>query len=135
MISHHAALIYTMVLVSAADARMTDEELQTIGDIVKHLPVFRDYDPELLVTTAESCAEMLDQDEGLEAVVGLIKQSLTPPLRETAYALACEIAAVDGKADQEELEMLVILRQSLDIDRLIAAGIERGIRACHQRAE
>ena len=134
MLSHNAALIYTMVLVSAADARMTDAELQTIGELVRHLPVFRDYDPELLVKTAEACAEMLDQDDGLDAAVALINDALTPALRETAYALACDIAAVDGIADQEELRMLEILRHELHIDRLIAAGIERGARARHQTA-
>ncbi len=30
----HAALIYTMVLVSAADRELTDDELHVIGDIV-----------------------------------------------------------------------------------------------------
>lgn len=134
MLSHHAALIYTMVLVSAADAKMTDHELQTIGELVRHLPVFKDYDPELLVKTTEACAEMLDQDDGLDAAVALIREALTPALRETAYAVACDVAAVDGTADQEELRMLEILRHELHIDRLIAAGIERGARARHQTA-
>jgi hypothetical protein len=38
MIDHQTALIYTMVMVSAADRDMTDAELQTIGDIVKRPP-------------------------------------------------------------------------------------------------
>ena len=37
----HAALIYVMVVVSAADARMSDAELHTIGDMVRSLPAFR----------------------------------------------------------------------------------------------
>ena len=44
----HTALIYTMVIVSAADSEMTDRELFIIGDIVKTLPVFENFDPELL---------------------------------------------------------------------------------------
>ena len=40
----HAALIYTMVVVSAADGSMDDDELMTIGDIVRHLPVFQSFD-------------------------------------------------------------------------------------------
>ena len=31
MSEHHTALVYTMVLVSAADRDMTDSELMTIG--------------------------------------------------------------------------------------------------------
>ncbi len=47
-ISHHTALVYTMVLVSAADSVMTDSEIFTIGEIARTLPVFKDYDPERL---------------------------------------------------------------------------------------
>ena len=35
MIDHHTALIYTMVLVSAADRDMTDAELGEIGELVR----------------------------------------------------------------------------------------------------
>ena len=40
MISPHAALIHTMVLVAASDQEMTDAETSTIGDIMRNLPVF-----------------------------------------------------------------------------------------------
>ena len=36
----HSALIHTMVLVSASEGRMSDRELQAMGRIVRHLPVF-----------------------------------------------------------------------------------------------
>ena len=65
MISHHAALIYTMVLVSAADRNMTDAELRMMGDLITALPVFHDYSRDLLPSTAASCAELLDSEEGL----------------------------------------------------------------------
>ena len=40
-ISHHSALIYTMVVVSAADGSMNDAELHTIGEIVNTFPISR----------------------------------------------------------------------------------------------
>jgi tellurite resistance protein len=58
---------------------------------------------------------------------------LPKKLRETAYAVACDIAAADGHTTQEELRMLEMLRHSLDIDRLSAAAIERGARARYMR--
>lgn len=133
MLSHHTALIYTMVLVSAADGEMTDAELATIGKIVRTLPVFADYDPEQLPKTAADCAEILAADQGLETVLKLIAQSLPEKLRETAYALACDVAAADLVADQEELRLLMLLRHELGVDRLSAAAIERGARARHAR--
>lgn len=133
MTSTEAALIYTMVLVSASDQNMSDKELGQIGELVQHLPVFEEYDPNLLVETARGCAEILSAEDGLDTVLGLIKGSLDAGLRETAYALAIEVAAADGVATQDELRILEIIRHELNIDRLIAAGIERGARARYVR--
>lgn len=41
------------------------------------------------------------------------------------------MAAADGYTTQEELRLLELLRDSLEIDRLNAAAIERGARARH----
>ena len=129
MINHHSALIYTMVLVSASDGNMTDAELHTIGDIIKHLPIFQDFDQSTIARTAEDCAELLSDPDGPEEAARLIDQALPARLRETAYALACDIAAADGAVSQSELELLRWLRDRLNIGRLEAAAIERGARA------
>lgn len=134
MIDQQSALIYTMVLVSAADRTMTDAELKTIGEIVKHLPIFRGYDSSMLTVTARQCAEMLSKDDGLDKALDEIESTLPDRLRETAYALACDVAAADGQASQEELRLLEILCQRLGIGRLEAAAIERGARARFQLA-
>jgi hypothetical protein len=133
MISHHAALIYTMVLVSASDRNMTDAELETMGETISHLPVFKDYDRKLLPQTAAACAELLDDEDGLEKALDVIRTALPEKLRETAYALACDVVASDVRASQEELRMLELIRHRLDIDRLAAAAIERGARAHYMR--
>ena len=66
MIGHQEALIYTMVMVSASDGEMTDAELNTIGDIIKHLPIFQGYNLATLGKTAEACAELLADPAGLD---------------------------------------------------------------------
>ena len=131
MIDPHSALIYTMVLVSAADREMSDSELRAIGDIVKQLPVFRDFDDANLAQTAQDCAEILNAPKGLDSALDLIVEGLPSRLRETAYALACEVAAADGTASQEELRLLELLRHRLEVGRLVSAAIERGVRARH----
>ena len=130
-ISHHAALIYIMVLVSAADGRINDEELQMIGDIVKKFPVFNDFDQDRLVTVAEECGAIMTEDGGIDAVLGLVKEAIPKKLTETAYAVAVEVAAADEKVGQEELRILELLRSALRIDRLYAGAIERSARARH----
>jgi tellurite resistance protein len=112
---------------------MTDAELAIIGDIVGHLPAFRGFDRELLPDVLEACTRLLNRENGLDEAFAAIKKTLPANLRETAYAIACDVAAADGEASQEELRILEMMRHRLDIDRLIAAGIERGARARFQR--
>lgn len=128
-LSMHEALIYIMVVMSAADSDMTDAELITIRDIVATLPIFQDFDSGGLTQCANDCVEMLAGEEGLDDVLSSVYHALPETLRETAYALAIEIAAVDLHAAQEELQLLQMIRHILQLDRLIAAGIERGARA------
>ena len=131
-LSNHSALVYIMVIVSAADSNMTDNEMARIGQSVTSLPVFRDYDDSLLVEAAEACADILAEDTGLETVLGLVKNNLSDDLIETAYALACDIAVTDGALSQEELRLLEMIRYELDVDRLTAAAIERGVAALNR---
>ena len=131
MTDHHSALIYSMVLASAADREMTDTELRRIGQIVERLPVFAHFDTDSLTRRAAECAELLNAEDGLETVLDVIRDALPETLRETAYAVACEIVVADGRIAQEELRLLEMLAQSLPIDRLAAAAIERGARARH----
>ncbi|MCG8359155.1 MAG: tellurite resistance TerB family protein [Kiloniellales bacterium] len=131
MIDHQTALIYTMVLMSASDRDMTDAELQTMGEMVKYLPVFKDYDLTGLPKAANDCAELLSDEDGLDSALDQIADGLPAKLCETAYALACEVAAADGRVSQEEMRLLELLRYRLDVGRLPAAAIERATRARH----
>ncbi len=128
-LDHHAALIFAMVTMSAVDRTMTDAELARIGEIVSNLPVFADFDQERLVKTAEACGGVLSDDGGLDRALALIKGGLPKKLRETAYAIALEVAAADMDVKPEETRFLEMLRDTLDLDRLTAAAIERGVRA------
>jgi len=127
--NHHAALVYVMVTVSAVDRAMTDDELHRIGEIVSNLPVFSDYDDNDLVKTAEACGEILSADGGLQQVLRLVHGALPEKLRETAYAVALEVAAADRLVRPEETRFLEMLGDTLELDRMTTAAIERGIRA------
>ena len=75
--------------------------------------------------------DLFEQEDGLDALFGLIRDNLPERLNETAYALACDVAAADGSLAETELRLLEEIRYELSIDRLHAAGIERGARARH----
>jgi tellurite resistance protein len=128
-LNHHAALIYVMVTMSAVDRSMTDAELARIGEIVSQMPVFDDFDKDKLTLVAQACGELLGADGGLDHVLVLIRANTPKKLRETAYAVALEVAAADLEVRPEEIRFLEMLRDSLDLDTLTVAAIERGIRA------
>ena len=132
MLDHHRALIYTMIIVSAADSDMPEAELRIIGDIVGDLPVFRDFDQRDLPQLLNDCTDLVGREDGLEETLKAIKAALPAKLRETAYAIACDLVAADGEATQEELRILELIGHRLNLDRLIAAAIERGARARFQ---
>lgn len=128
-ISHHAALVYVMVVVSASDGNMSERELQTIGALVRTLPVFRGFDQHRLLTVSRECAEILQEQDGLDAVLGLVKEAIPDHLRETAYWLALEVALSDPHVMLEEVRMVERLRRTLEIDRLVSAALDRAAEA------
>ena len=123
------ALVAIMVGLSASDENMTTNELLSISRMVDTLPVFAGYDPDRVRLVSETVFDLFTEEDGLEALFGLVRDALPERLRETAYAFACDVAAADGHAFQAELQFLLELRHELGIDRLSAAAIARGSRA------
>jgi tellurite resistance protein len=126
------ALVSAMVLMSAADQQMSDAELAMMSRLVQELPVFSDFSAHGIEQVTESCLMLLAQSDGLDRACALMREALPQRLRETAYLLACEVAAADGDATQEELRLLQDIRIGLDLDRLIAGAIERAAKARYQ---
>ncbi len=131
-LSPQDALVAVMVATSASDQNMTDSELASIAGIIDILPVFETYDRDHLPRVSNMVADLFEEEDGLDALIGLIENALPDHLRETAYALACDVAAADKRVNMYELRFLEMLRDDLRIGRLAVAAIERGARARHQ---
>ena len=127
------ALVCTMVLVAAADGRMSDREIGVMAALVQTLPAFQDYSSERLEVATEAAVSLLEEDDGLVHAGTLIRDALEPRLRETAYALACEVVAAEAEATQPVLRMLEFVLTELRLDPLVAAAVERGTRARYRR--
>ena len=125
------ALIAVMIAVSASDAQMKNAEMVAIQRIVNHLPVFANYDIDRIRVIAQTVYDLFEEEDGLAALFGLIRDALPERLNETAYALACDLAAADGRLREVELRMLEEVREELSVDRLHAAAIEWGARVRH----
>ena len=125
------ALVAVMIAISASDEDIRTAELVKINAAVNHLPIFAEYDLDRLNVTAQIVFDLFEQEDGLDALFGLVREALPERLFETAYALACDVAAADGSLEETELRLLEEMRYELNIDRLHAAAIERGSRARH----
>ena len=125
------ALIAVMVACSASDENMRTAELVAIQRMVNHMPVFAEYDADRIRRVSQIVFDLFEEEDGLDALFGLIRDALPERLNETAYALACDVVTADGKHSQVELQMLEEVREELHIDRLHAAAIEWGARVRH----
>ncbi len=125
------ALVAMMVATSVSDEAMKTLELLTIERIVNNLPVFASYDIDRMKTISQTVYDLFEEEDGLDALFGLVRNALPEKLFETAYALCCDIAASDGRLRDEELRFLQEARYELNLGRLHTAAIERGARARH----
>ena len=130
-LSPQDCLVAVMIAVSASDQDLRTSELVKIQSAVNNLPIFADYDIDRMRIMSQTVFDLFDQEDGLDALFGLVRDNLPIELFETAYALACDVAAADGSIRNEELRLLEEIRYELEIDRLHAAAIERGARARH----
>lgn len=124
-------LVAVMIAVSASDENIRTSELVKIESTVNNLPVFANYDVDRMNVMAQTVFDLFGEEDGLDALFGLVRNNLPERLFETAYALACDVAAADGTIRQAELRLLEEIRHELQIDRLHAAAIEWGARARH----
>lgn len=127
------ALVAVMVAVSASDQSLRTAEMVAIERIVNHTPVFASYDIDRIRGVSQTVLSLFEEEDGLDALFGLIRAALPQPLHDTAYVLACDVASADGRLGDAELRMLTELRAELEIDRLHAAAIELAARARHRR--
>lgn len=132
-LSAQDALVAIMIAASFSDETLRTVELVTIQQIVNHLPVFAGYDADRIREVAQTVFDLMEEEEGLDALFGLVRDALPEQLNETAYAMACDVAASDGMLREVELRFLQEMRHELNIDRLHAAAIEWGARARHMR--
>lgn len=129
MLDPPEALVCTMVLVAAVDGGMTDREIGVMSAQVQSLPVFHDFTSARLVAATDAAVRLLDESAGLAHAGQLIRAALGPNLRETAYALACEVAAAEAAPQPQTRDMLAFVRDELRLDALVAAAIQRGVQA------
>ena len=126
------ALISVMMAVSVSDTNIRTSELVAIERMVDHMPVFADYDADRIRAVSQTVLSLFEEEDGLDALFGLVRDALPERLYETAYALACDVAAADGRLTDDEAELLREIRYELNVSRLHAAAIELSVQFRHR---
>ena len=130
------SLVAVMIAVSAADQSIRTAELVAIQTLVNHLPIFAEYDSDRIRVMAQTVFELFEEDDGLDALFGLVRDSLPEG------AATVETGLCAGLRRGRPPERALCWRSpncacwkksamSWGIDRLHAAAIERGARARH----
>jgi uncharacterized membrane protein YebE (DUF533 family) len=132
MLSHQDALIYAMVVAAAPDREIAQQQIDIIGDLVDHLPNFRGIDRTRVIELAAACSEELAGPGGIDRMYAQIRAALSGRLREAAYALSCDVIALD--CPQRDRQALARIGEQLEVDPATARAIERAARARFQAA-
>lgn len=130
-LSPQDCLVMLMIAVSVSDQTVRTSELIKIENQVNTLPIFGQFDIDRITVLSKTVYDLFAEEDGLDALFGLVRDNMPDALFETAYALACDVAAADGTIREGELRLLEEIRDELNIDRLHAGAIERGARARH----
>ena len=134
MLTPQEALVYTMVLAAEADHEIAEAEINVIGDLGNHLPIFRTVGRAKMTAMARACSELLAKPGGRAKVFAMIRETLAPQLRDTAYALACDVIAVDSRLRRDELDAREESRAELEVDPVMARAIEQVAKVRFQAA-
>ncbi|TRW97760.1 2-dehydro-3-deoxyphosphooctonate aldolase [Paracoccus sp. M683] len=127
------ALVAVMVATSASDETMRTSELVAIQRMVDHMPIFAEYDTDRIRPVSQTVISLFEEEDGLDALFGLVREALPERLYETAYAMACDVGAADGRLYEGEIAMLAEIRHELNISRLHAAAIELSAQVRHRQ--
>jgi hypothetical protein len=127
------ALIHLMVVTASSDNGISGRELAQIDNLVARTPVFAGYDRARITEVANDAVDAANA-QGIEPVLDAAIAGIPPRIQDTAYALAVEVAVVDLHLPQEELRFLEMVRDKLQVDRLVTAAIEASARARMRKA-
>lgn len=125
------AVIYLMVMASASDGSIRDEELRTIGRVVRSFPLFSEADEQGLVQTSEACGALMSSEGGLHKVLEAAAAALPNYLGETAYAAVVDVITADETLEMTEIRVMELIRNALRIPDEGAQAIEHAARARH----
>jgi tellurite resistance protein len=106
----------------AADGVITEEEAQGLVISLVRMRTYVGYTGNQMSALLNKLIGIIKK-QGVEALVNLSKESLPQDMRETAFAVATDLALADGEIADQEKEVLTKIQQGLDIPESKAVNI------------
>lgn len=103
-----------MLLVTAADGYLADDEARLISATLQRMKLFRSYSSDVIDRMLDKLFGILKR-EGSEVLFGAATETLPHDLYETAFAVATDLVLADGEVAPEEEEMLGSLCRALNL--------------------
>ncbi|MBU7586187.1 MAG: tellurite resistance TerB family protein [Nostoc sp. TH1S01] len=99
-----------------SDAVLSEQQVRSISSVLSRLKLFSSYSEEIIEKLLEKNLNILRCD-GFNALFNAAKESLSPELREVAFAVAADLVMTESVVTEEEKNFLNDLYQALDIPR------------------
>jgi len=98
----------------ASDGHISDEEIRGLCTILGRMRLYDNWTNDKFNSTINRLLGMIER-EGPETVLSRCAGPLPEPLRETAFANACDLLLADGGIEEAEKEFLDSLQKKLEI--------------------
>ena len=111
---------------AAIDGKISDVEIENIVTYLRRMKLYKQYSTEQFVKLFDKVLGVLKY-HGAVTLIQAASKVLSPPLRETAYAMAVDVTLSDGVLKEREDKLLRSLRQDLNLSEELAKTIIRVI--------
>lgn len=115
------AIMTIVVAAIKADGSVSEEELMRLRAMCSLSPIFAANTSDQDRLVAQFADNFTDQME--DQAIRRAAAALTPELRQTAFAFACDMVLADGLLGQKEQQFIAELAQELGVSEAIGSAI------------
>ncbi len=98
----------------AADGVITEEEAQGMVVGLVRMKMFAGYNSNQMGAMLNKLVGII-RKQGIDALLSMAKEGLSPDMKETAFAVATDLALADGEIAEKEKQILTKIQQDLGI--------------------
>ena len=106
----------------AADGVITQEEAQGIFTALYRMKMFKGTKDNEMKNMFDRVLNVIKK-QGSAALTAAAKETLTPEMKETAFAVAADLILADGVVEEEEKKFLDDLQKALEVKEDLAVKI------------